>query len=117
MADDTKIIHTVKFTKLLLRDTPNIKENGNSWAPDTDGNTFLTGNIVLYPETEDMMSGTVYFDIPDGRYPPRRRKPIFALIWRSTRKKSRSMRAGTTGHRTSSTRWSPSPTTLAASIS
>lgn len=63
LCDGTKFIHNSRFTKLLLRDTQDIIENTNNWKP-ADGNTYLTSNIILYPETEMQKSGTVYIDIP-----------------------------------------------------
>lgn len=64
LADGAKSIHDIRFTKLLLRDTQEVIKTGNDWIPAEDGNTYLTRPIVLYPETNLLMSGTVYFDIP-----------------------------------------------------
>lgn len=61
--------HPIRFTKLLLRDTPDVEVNegvSGSWKPAEDGNTYLTSPILLYPDTNILMSGTVYFDIPEG---------------------------------------------------
>lgn len=67
--DGTKFIHDIRFTKLLLRDTNEVEINegaAGSWKPAESGDTYLTSALLLYPETKMQMSGTVYFDIPDG---------------------------------------------------
>lgn len=58
--------YTIRFTKLLLRDTAEVIKTGNDWLPAEGGNTYLESYILLYPETNILMSGTVYFDIPEG---------------------------------------------------
>lgn len=66
LADGTKESNPTRFTKLLLRNTEEVTKTGNDWVPAEDGNTYLTSSIVLYPDTDMLMSGTVYFDIPTG---------------------------------------------------
>ncbi len=66
LANGNNSTNATRFTNFLLRDTSEIYKSGNDWIPVENGNTFLTSNIVLYPDTKMLMSGTVYIDIPDG---------------------------------------------------
>lgn len=66
LADATKFNHPTRFTVLHLRNTPNATLDGNDYIPDEDGTTYFSQDITRYPDTKNLMSGTMYFDVPDG---------------------------------------------------
>lgn len=66
LADLTKINHSIKFTTLSLRDTPEVELSGNDYAPAESGTVYFEQDILRYPDSKNRISGTMYFDIPDS---------------------------------------------------
>ena len=65
LADATKFNHTSRFTVFSIRDNPEaaISENANDYVP--TGMAYFEQDILRYPDTNTLMSGTAYFEIPD----------------------------------------------------
>ena len=65
LADATKFNHEIRHTIFSIRDTANIDIAGNDHAPAESGTVHLEQDILRYPDTNSLMSGTIYFDIPE----------------------------------------------------
>lgn len=64
LANAEVFVHNKRKTMFYLRDTPGLDAAGGKDYVIRNGTTYLEENIMLYPDTKTLMSGTVYFDIP-----------------------------------------------------
>lgn len=65
LADATVFNHAVRITKFLLRDSAEVEKTAYDYNPAEGGATYFQQNIIEYPNTKNLRSGTVYFDIPE----------------------------------------------------
>ncbi len=66
LADATKLNNPYRFTILSLRDTPDVTLTNKDYGPKEGGTVFVEQDILRYPDTNTIMSGTIYVDIPEG---------------------------------------------------
>lgn len=66
LAEGEKSTNNARFSTFSMRDTPEVKLSGYDYKPIEEGTTYFEQDILRYQTTKTRMSGTFYFDIPDG---------------------------------------------------